>query len=263
MAWIFPTEDNAATTDLFISIPHRNAFTGRFLGSILTMRVPIPRHTFALETGQPIDISRNIAVSKALQLKAKFLLFIDSDIIVFPDSLEQLLAARRPFVSGIYRGRGPPHNIVANLDDKPIMDHQVADPNNPLTVVDDCGMGFCLIDTRVLKNLADTLKEFRCFIKHTPQTGQEVAVYSAQEAAKNNYKCTICGNTVIARFFWSRQAMQNMLALSEDYYFCHLVRRLGYSIVINNKAWVGHESQFIEIYKDGPVNPLQSAGLVR
>lgn len=262
MAWIFPTEDTSNTTDLFISIPHRNAFTGRFLGSILTMRVPIPRHTFALEVGQPIDISRNIAVSKALQLKAKFLLFIDSDIIVFPDSLEQLVMAKRPMVSGIYRGRGPPHNIVANLNDKPVADEMVADQNNPLLAVDDCGMGFCLIDTRVLRNLADTLKEFRCFINHKQQ-GQEVAVYSAKDAATNNYKCTICGNTVIARFFWSRQAMQNMLALSEDYYFCHQVRKLGYQVFINNKCWVGHESQFVEIYKEGPVNPLMSAGLVR
>lgn len=261
MAWIFPTEDQGNTTDLFISIPHRNSFSGRFVGSILTMRVPIPRHTFALETGQPIDISRNIAVSKALQLNAKYLLFIDSDIVVFPDSLEQLLMARRPFVSGIYRSRGPPHGIVANLGDKPVSDQQVND--NPLMSVDDVGMGFCLIDTRVLRNLADTLKEFRCFINHKLQTGQEVTVYSAQEAAKNGYKCTICGNTVIARFFWSRQAMQNMLALSEDYYFCHQVRKLGYQVLINNKAWVGHESQFIEIYKDGPVNPLQSAGFVR
>ncbi len=261
MAWIFPTQDTSNDTDLFISIPHRNAFSGRFVGSILTMRVPIPRHTFALETGQPIDISRNISVSKALQLNAKYLLFIDSDMIVFPDSLEQLLMARRPVVSGIYRSRGPPHVIVANLGDRPVTDEQVN--ANPLMAVDDVGMGFCLIDTRVLRNLADTLKEFRCFINHKLQTGQEVTVYSAPEAAKNNYKCTICGNTVIARFFWSRQAMQNMLALSEDYYFCHQVRKLGYQILINNKAWLGHESQFTEIYKDGPVNPLMSAGLVK
>ena len=221
------------------------------------MRVPIPRHTFALETGQPIDISRNIAVSKALQMKAKYLLFIDSDMIVFPDSLEQLLMARRPVVSGIYRSRGPPHPIVANIGDHPVTDQQVE--ANQLMAVDDVGCGFMLIDTRVLRNLADTLKEFRCFINHKQQTGQEVTVYSAQEAAKNNYRCTICNNTVIARFFWSRQAMQNMLALSEDYYFCHQVRKLGYQVLICNKAWVGHESQFTEIYKDGPVNPLMSA----
>jgi len=260
VAWIFPTE-SAPSTDLFISIPHRNSFSGRFIGSILTMRIPIPSHTFALETGQPIDISRNISVSKALQMQAKYLLFIDSDVVVFPDSLEQLLLARRPFVSGLYRSRGAPHQIVANLGDKPVTDQMVND--NPLLAVDDVGMGFCLIDTRVLRNLADTLKEFRCFINHKLQTGQEVTVYSAQEAAKNNYKCTICGNTVIARFFWSRQAMQNMLALSEDYYFCHQVRKLGYQVLVCNKAWVGHESQFVEIYKDGPVNPLQSAGLVK
>jgi glycosyltransferase involved in cell wall biosynthesis len=225
------------------------------------MRIPIAKHTFALETGQPIDISRNIAVSKALQLNAKYLLFIDSDVVVFPDSLEQLLMARRPIVSGIYRSRGPPHSIVANLADHPVTDQQVND--NPLMAVDDVGMGFILIDIRVLRNLADTLKEFRCFINHKLQTGQEVTVYSTQEAAKNNYRCTICGNTIIARFFWSRQAMQNMLALSEDYYFCHQVRKLGYQVLINNKAWVGHESQFIEIYKDGPVNPLMSAGFVK
>jgi glycosyltransferase involved in cell wall biosynthesis len=260
MAWIFPTENQSDSTDLFISIPHRNSFSGRFVGSILTMRIPIARHTFALETGQPIDISRNIAVSKALQLQAKYLLFIDSDMIVFPDSLEQLLMARRPVVSGIYRSRGPPHVIVANLGDRPVTDEQVN--ANQLMSVDDVGMGFMLIDTRVLRNLADTLKEFRCFINHKLQTGQEVTVYSAQEAAKNNYRCTICNNTVIARYFWSRQAMQNMLALSEDYYFCHQVRKLGYQVLINNKCWLGHESQFTEIYKDGPVNPLMSAGLV-
>jgi glycosyltransferase involved in cell wall biosynthesis len=263
MAWLYqePAEDPNTTTDLFISIPHRNDFAGRVVGSLLSLRFPPMRHTFALETGQPIDISRNIAVSKALQMKAKYLLFMDSDMIVFPDSLEQLLAVRRPIVSGIYRSRGPPHQIIANINDRPVTDEQAA--SNQLFEVDDCGMGFCLIDTRVLKNLAETLKEFRCFVNHKQQTGQEVSLYSAQDAAKNSYRCTICGNTVIARFFWSRQAMQNLNALSEDYYFCLQARKLGYKVLINNKCWLGHMNEFGEVYKDGPINPLLSAGLVR
>jgi hypothetical protein len=261
MAWIYQAQDDPNATDLFISIPHRNSFTGRWVGSFSQIRWPPVRHTIALETGQPIDISRNIAVSKALQMKAKWVLFYDSDVLVFPDSLEQLMNAHRPIVSGIYRSRGPPHQIIANIGDHPVTDEQVE--ANPLLEVDDVGMGFCLIDTRVLRNLAETLKEFRCFINHKQQTGQEVTLYSAQDAAKNNYRCTLCNNTVIARFFWSRQAMQNMIALSEDYYFCHQARKLGYKVLINNKCWLGHENQFTEIYKEGPVNPLMSAGLVR
>jgi hypothetical protein len=138
----------------------------------------------------------------------------------------------------------------------------VADPN-AFTAVDDVGMGFFLIDMRVLRNLASTLKEFRCFVNHKLQNGQEVTIYSDKEAEKNGYRCTICGNTVIARFFWSRQGMQNMIAMSEDYYFCHQARKLGYQILLHNKCWVGHESQFVEVYKDGPQNPLLSAGLVK
>jgi hypothetical protein len=263
VAWMFEdiiAKNQSKDIDLLIAVPNRNSFSNRCVGGLLTLRQPLQKYLFNLEVGQPIDLSRNIACAKALQLGAKYLLFIDSDMVPPPDGLEILLSDRRPIVSGVYRGRGEPYHIVANAGKNVVPDSILDAPQ--IVKVDEVGMGFCLIDTRVLKAMASqVLKEWRCFQNHEKE-GTEVAIFSDKDAIKNNYKCTYCGQLIVARFFWSRLGMQNINAMSEDYFFCLNVRKLGYPIVLDTRVFVNHDAMFVESGRNGLENTLKSAGNV-
>lgn len=197
----------------------------------------------------------------------KYLLFIDSDTLMPPNCLDSLVLARMPIVSAVYRARGPPHNVIANRNGIPItMDevNKAAQTANPLISVDDVGMGCCLIDMRVFKAVGQTLNEWRCFRNHRGQLpgGKEYYVTDTKTAVDNNYRCAFCAGLIIARFFWSRLAMQNIDALSEDYWMCHLARQHNFPVMVNSRVFCNHESQFTEVGPEGLMTSLRSAGEV-
>lgn len=262
MAWLSDTiNQNQSRSGFFISVPTRAGFIGtNSFGSFMGLRVPgtYGGPTYAIESGQAIDVSRNIAVSKALQLRSRYLLFIDSDMVFDPDTLERLLSYRVPVVSVAYRSRGPPYSLVSNVNNAPVDDSVLKDPSKDLIQVDNVGMGFCLIDSRVLKSLARTL-DFRCMIDHTKDIKKDVAVYTGDQAFEQNFKCSICQHLLIARFFWSRAGMANSEAVSEDYYFCLLLKQNNIPINLASKVFVLHEST-IQLGIDGPISNLRSVG---
>ena len=262
MAWL---EDQYRQTQsrssMFISIPTRGFISNNSLGALLGLRIPgtYGMPTYSIETGQAIDVSRNIAVSKCLQMNSRYMLFIDSDMTFAPDTLERLLGYRVPVASVAYRSRGPPYHLVSNVNNKPVDDNVLKDKNIDLMQVDNVGMGFCLIDTRILKSLAYRLNEFRCFLDHTKEIKKDVAIYTAQQAIDQNFKCSICQKLLVARYFWSRAAMANKDAISEDYWFCKLCKDNNIPIHLATKVFANHESA-ITLGVDGPESNLRSIG---
>lgn len=265
-AWIIEQQiqqQQQNNSDLLISVPHKGAFSARWVMGFHSLKIPFPNSpTIILEAGQPVDVSRNIAVTKALQVKAKYLFFIDSDVILNSDTLEQLAVIRMPITSACYRSRGEPYSVLANIDNKQVDEKLLADGNVTFIKVHQVGLGCCLIDTRVFRNIAAKLNEWRCFVDHAPNIGKEVAVYDDATAIKNEYKCEICKQSLVARFFWSRSGMQNVNAVSEDYWFCHLARQQSFPVVIRPNVWVNHEASFMEVSKEGLINPLRSVAAV-
>lgn len=71
-------------------------------------RQPSDQDTSRLE---PICIARNMARTYAMNLHAERLLFIDSDVVVYPNGLEQLMKLDWPLVGGLVPGRGA-HNTA-------------------------------------------------------------------------------------------------------------------------------------------------------
>jgi glycosyltransferase involved in cell wall biosynthesis len=68
-----------------------------------------PRQKYDQDNGvrlYPIITARNMAIDYALHRQADWLFFVDSDVIVPPDSLTKLLALGRPLVGGLVPGRG-------------------------------------------------------------------------------------------------------------------------------------------------------------
>lgn len=193
-------------------------------------------------------------------------MFIDSDTLIPDGCVDNLAAARMPIVSAVYRARGPPHNVIANRAGIPITMDQVneaARTGNPLISVDTVGMGACLIDNRVFQAIGQTLNEFRCFKQHPMgmlPNGKEYYVTDYKTAMGNGLRCAFCGGLLIARFFWMRSGMQNVDALSEDYWFCKLAKQHGFPVMVHSRVFANHESQFTEVGQEGMVTSLKAAG---
>jgi hypothetical protein len=52
---------------------------------------------------------------KALQDKCEYIFFLDSDILVNPDTLQKLFIGNLPILSAVYYSRAPPYEMVAQI----------------------------------------------------------------------------------------------------------------------------------------------------
>ena len=102
--------------------------------------------------------ARYILMQEALKNDAD-LMFLDSDIHFTTGAFNQLLAHKKPIVSGLYYGKGNPSNPIAYTKvrpkrffmSKPICEQLKKDEIEPFMEVEGVGLGFCLIRNEVLK----------------------------------------------------------------------------------------------------------------
>lgn len=87
---------------------------------------------------------RNVCVEVAQQHKADYLFFVDSDIVVMPDTLNRLLAHDKDVVGGTYIKRAPPHNILGSR-----LDSSAETPATGLVRMAEMPTGCLLIKTKV------------------------------------------------------------------------------------------------------------------
>jgi hypothetical protein len=100
-----------------------------------------------LISGKPIDLSRNVMVTKALQDKCEYIFFLDSDILVNSDTLQKLFIGNLPIISAVYYSRAPPYEMVAQIGGRGLS-HEMAGEDQ-VREVEEVGMGCCLVNTRV------------------------------------------------------------------------------------------------------------------
>ena len=118
-----------------------------------------------------------------------YLLFIDSDIEFLPDSLYRLLDHHLPIVSGIYYQRGGKHLPVIYKAIKPFECKVETDVDREsLIQIAGCGMGFCLIETKILKEIRDKYGKGTMFCPE-PGLGEDFAFCK---------KVTECGYNIYA-----------------------------------------------------------------
>jgi glycosyltransferase involved in cell wall biosynthesis len=60
-----------------------------------------------------IDTARNTAAQMAMEMNCDYLMFIDDDVMVPPDTLEKLLLADKDIIAGLVIIRGYPFNNMA------------------------------------------------------------------------------------------------------------------------------------------------------
>ena len=260
-----------------IGIPYKQRFSDKFQKGLLSLRFPeMTGHMVFWETGQPVDVSRNIMVSVALQRNLSHLYFVDQDIIVNPNSLTDLFEQYLPFVGSVYYASSDPYNVVATINQMALSRDTIreklasAPGNRALLEVTEIGMGSTLIDTSVFKRIAMLNNmEWLCMLRHPQiealkdlEKDDNMISFTNEEAIRSGYKCPYCNNTLVAKFFEYRIGKYTTDALSEDYYFCKLARKAGFSVYLCLHSEVDHEIGSFTINGAGLTNSTQQAGVV-
>lgn len=262
--------------EILVALPYKQNFSAKFLTGVLSVQFPEAfSHSFLIQTGQPLDISRNLAVSNALQRNVSHIFFLDEDIILKPETIISLKNTNMPFVGATYYSRSPPYNVTANINQNPITRDMILErrknhpPNaNILLEVTEIGMGACLIDTRVFKRIAEYNKlQWLCLVRHNDD--DTATAFDNSQARALNYRCNrpiastgqICNNTLLAKFFDYRLGKEQEDSLSEDYYFCKLARKTGFTVYLDAGTEVGHEITMFTINSDGLENSTIPAGI--
>lgn len=275
-AWELLNNQNSKQGEVLVCIPYKDKFSARFVAGLIGLQYPNGfAHSVFFETGQPVDVARNIMVSNGLQRDVSHLFFLDQDVIVKPDTLTELITPEMPIISAVYFSRAPPYNVVANIRGNPLTRDDIvnrlekAPGHQALMEVHEAGAGSLLVDIRVFKRIADILDlKWSCMLRHPGKLDEiekddSVIMYSNSEAIELNYRCKYCDNTLVSKFFDYRIGKEKDDALSEDYYFNKLCRKVGFSIYLSIHTSVEHEIPFFTINENGIMNSSVGAGIIR
>jgi len=137
--------------DLVIAMTRRDKLDVSLTDAWNRLIVPTGLNSQVIEIwGMQVTQARNFAVEQALKLGAKYLLFIDDDIIAPNNGLLKLYEAMKNneelhTVSGLYYKKVEPLQAPFESHKDTLM---AVDPDSPDLMPCDkiCGMGFCLID---------------------------------------------------------------------------------------------------------------------
>lgn len=176
-AWEIANQRSQVKGEILIGLPHRASFSDKFVAGVLDVQYPdYFAHSIFFEEGLPLDIARNVVVSNGLHRKVSHILFLDADIILKRDTITELHKASLPIVSGLYYGRNPPYNVVANISNRPLTKNEIVQKRNAapdgqaLMEVHEIGMGIALINLRVFERIAKFHNlQWYCMMRHPDQ----------------------------------------------------------------------------------------------
>ena len=148
-----------------------------------------------IKTGTVIDRARNQLVKLALDDGCDYVMFIDADMLLPPNSIDELLDMNVGIASGLYFSKGKPYLPVARIKKENSELHQYLDDFefNKVIKVAGAGRGCCLIKAEVFKNI-----EYPYF-----------------------------------KFEWKETKDGEIYALAEDLYFCENALKKGYDTYLN------------------------------
>lgn len=140
-----------------LAIPFKGNVSMHF--AISLRGLDLPEYTNILTMNHyNIDIARNLLIEEILKIQpnSKYILFLDSDMIVPKDGVRKLLDRKVDVISGLYYSKQINGKAIAAwIFDKeknayvPIDNKQ----NSEIVQVDTVGLGFCLIKTELFTKI--------------------------------------------------------------------------------------------------------------
>ena len=158
-------EDNVKA-EVALCIPHQELVSMEW--AISFRHLKLPPHKYYLNRGMPIDIARETMVRSALEdPNIKYIIFLDTDIVVEPDSFQTLIAIAEQkelsIVSGLYWARKREekptpaawkiiHREGNIIKYAPVVIEEHIEKNN-IIELDACGLGFTVIKRHIFEDL--------------------------------------------------------------------------------------------------------------
>lgn len=191
-----------------IAVPCMDSVASGFAQSLATLG-KIGECSVAFQIGSLVYESRNELAKKAIKSGADYVLWLDSDMIFNPDTMERLMKHMEDgldFVSGLYFRRVSPFTPVI-FEHLNITDDDHAEwinfdkyPRNSLFEIEGCGFGCVLMRTQMLLDVM----------------------------AENDGKC-----------------FNPLAALGEDLAFCMRARESGYKLYCDSSIQCGHYAHLL------------------
>ncbi len=191
------------------------------------------------QSGALIPLSRNRGAEKSVDSGAKFLLFIDSDMVFEEDALMRLMKHDKDIISGIAVSRAAPFTPVAKMR-KPdgMYDVKAGLNEGRLFEVDGVGAAFLLVKTSVFKALPQpyfaipAINQRQDYEQLLGEVKSLRTSYSdAPEMMRNKLDSIIKGHA---------KKPKNRSLVGEDYYFCELARDHGFKVYVDTAVHIGH-----------------------
>ena len=148
--------------------------------------------------------ARNKVVEQAKAMNVKWILWLDTDVMIEPNMISQLMADNKDIVCGIYYMKTmPPQPVIfKKLGDGPYYDF----PIEELFEIEGSGMGFCLVKTEI----------YDAFDKAKIPYFKENWEYTREDGRKIKVK------------------------IGEDHWFFHSCKQLGYKIYADSRCLADH-----------------------
>ena len=129
--------------------------------------------------GSTISVARNKLVTGSL--RADYLLFIDSDMVLPIDLIDRLLAHKKDVVGALAYSRGYPHDPITLREWKP-GEYYKTKPTGELIDVDATGCACLLVKTEVFNKIKQPWFDFSVY-KETECKGEDVLFCEKVRAA--------------------------------------------------------------------------------
>lgn len=191
--------------------------------------------------GSLIAQNRNNLVKDAISANAKWILFIDTDM-VFPENIIELLQKHDvDVVGGVYHSKQPPFVPIMG---KKNSDHSYTSitkyPENTLMEVDAVGTGCVMFRMDIFRRIPEpwfampavqdmvVMEEVR---KLANWQGDPKPIYEKIAKAYKDVK-------------------HNTNMIGEDYYFCHKLQAAGIKIHVDTSLTLGHVGKYVYSVED-------------
>ena len=205
---------------LAVLIPHTGSMSSEWALMLREMPLPQGSQVF-MSRGMPIDVTRDSMVKTVLDLGFEWIFFLDSDVILPKDALQNLISHNLPLVSGLYKAKKPNGFFwAAWMKGKTPEGKEafvpIASWTDRLFQVDVIGCGCMLINRKVFEGIrAKTDLPFFLWSKDR----------DPQLLKKLNIPSTL---------------MPVMGEISEDFWFCLLAHHCGFPVVADGNVLCGH-----------------------
>jgi len=188
-----------------ICVPVREEVPTEFLGSFLNLIFDnMKKYEFIVSFSElyPIELARNDLVERALKHNPDYIFFIDSDMILPENILDDLINMNKDIASALYFMRAPPYKPIAKIMKDKLFCNIDTIPLNQIIEVDAVGLGCCLIKREVFEKIKE----------------KEKKIFDVKEQTLNN----------------------KTQLLSEDTFFCLKAKESEFKIFLNTSLICKH-----------------------